>query len=311
MNKKALLKVVISSVLLFITLNNVDLEQLVLNFRQFELIYIPLIVGFLLLNYVISSVRWKKLLIFENSQKASLSYLMNLYFVGAFFNNFMPTSIGGDVYKVYKLGNKIGSKANAFSATFMERFTGMVALVLISYFGIVKTWSIWLSFLPQEIAQSNLLLTMFKLMIFLGFWVGAVAAFVFLKILAKKSKKLKKLYESIMVYKKEKEVMFWAFLTSFVVQLISIFTQFFIFKGLNVDMNIWYALAVFPVITLASFFIPSLNGIGVQDAMYNQIFTAGGITTSTIALSASIIYHLFRLFVSLIGGFIYAFNKNT
>jgi uncharacterized membrane protein YbhN (UPF0104 family) len=92
--------------------------------------------------------------------------------------------------------------------------------------------------------------------------------------------------------------------------LLAIFTQYFIFLAMGVDLPVLYALFIFPVITLASFFIPSLNGVGVQDGLYIQLFGLVGVG-SAVALSASIIYHLFRLGVSLIGGFFYAFEKDN
>jgi hypothetical protein len=49
----------------------------------------------------------------------------------------MPTSIGGDVFKVYTLGKKLNNVSDAFSATFMERFTGLISLVFIAIFGLI------------------------------------------------------------------------------------------------------------------------------------------------------------------------------
>ena len=103
----------------------------------------------------------------------------------------------------------------------------------------------------------------------------------------------------------KKSILFYAFVTSLIVQLLGIFTQFFIFKGLGVNLNVLYSLLVFPIITLASFFIPSLNGLGVQDLLYERLFIG-----VTLAISASLLYHFFRLLVSLIGGILYAFEKN-
>mgnify|MGYP000035334764 FL=1 len=77
--------------------------------------------------------------------------------------------------------------------------------------------------------------------------------------------------------------------------------------GVNSPLD--YALFIFPVITLISFFVPSLNGLGVQDALYMQLFLVVGIPAE-ISLSASIIYHLLRLFVSLFGGVLYALGKS-
>lgn len=310
MNKKAILKIVVSAVLFTIILLKADVTEVISNFRLLDPLYIPLIITFLVLNYIVSSIRWKKLLIFENSEKVTVTFLTKLYFIGAFFNNFMPTSIGGDVYKIFRLGNKIDSKSNAFSATFMERFTGMIALVLISYLGIVKTWDFWMSLLPASIKQNALLLIVFQGAVFLGFWVAAFAGFASLKFLSKKINKLAGLYDSLMVYKNERGVLAWAFITSFIVQLLAIFTQYFIFKGMGIDLPIFYSLAVFPVITLASFFVPSLNGVGVQDALYIQLFQTVGVSGS-LALSASILYHIFRLLVSLVGGVFYAMDKSN
>ena len=265
--------------------------------------YGALIILFLVLNYVVSSVRWKKLLVHANTEKVTLGYLTSLYFIGAFFNNFMPTSIGGDVYKIVKLGNKIGSKADAFSATFMERFTGMIALVFISLFGFIVT------FLKGTGSNEFVLIGSVVLILFVVFGVSGFVGLKTLEIAKKKIAKLEKIYNSLMQYKGQNQVLFVAFLTSFIVQFLSIFTQYFIFVAIGVKLDIFKSLFIFPVITLASFFIPSLNGIGVQDFLYkfSNIFLA---INAPAAVASSILYHLFRLIVSLFGGVLYALGKD-
>jgi uncharacterized membrane protein YbhN (UPF0104 family) len=256
-----------------------------------DLRYAPIIVLLLVLNYVVGAFRWKSLLVHKNSERADVKYLINLYFIGAFFNNFMPTTIGGDVYKVYKLGKKIDSTVDSFSATFMERFTGVIALVLISVVSLVNLLGLW------------------GVLLLAGFLIGMVAGFLFLGFLANRFSKLKKVYDSIYLYKNHKRVIFWAFVTSFLIQLFAIFTQYFIFMALGIKLPLVYSLFIFPVITLASFFIPSLNGIGVQDALYMRFFLAVGVA-EPVSLSASLVYHLFRLGVSLFGGVLYGLAKD-
>lgn len=311
MNKKTrntIIKIVVSALLFGFILINIDTESLIRNIKLMEGKYIPIIFVLFIANYVISSIRWKFLLIYKNSEKATIPYLTSLYFVGSFFNNFMPTSIGGDVFKMFKLGQKIDNKAAAVSATFMERFTGMVALVIISYFGLIKTLDFWISQLPAHLQANETFVFGFEFMLFVGFWLAAVIGFMSLKFLATKIKFLKQIYESLIEYKDHKKVMLNAFVTSFVVQFIAILTQYYVFASMGVQIPFGYAILAFPVIFLASFFIPSLNGIGVQDAMYIYFFTNIGVTPE-MALSASIIYHVFRLAVSLIGGVLYATGK--
>ena len=307
--KQAIIKILFSIILFGVIFWQVDLASVWSSFRLLDLRFLPLLILLVVLNYLVSSVRWKVLLIHENSEKASVSYLTSLYFIGSFFNNFMPTSIGGDVFKIVSLGKRLKNKADAFAATFMERFTGIIALVLISYIGLVQTLGFWVAQLPDLIAANTVLVFLFKFVLFFGFWIAAFAGFLALRFLSGTIGAFKKVYDSLVVYKGSNKILVNAFLTSFIVQVLAIFTQYFIFSAMGVNIPLDYALFIFPVITLISFFVPSLNGLGVQDALYMQLFLVVGIPAE-ISLSASIIYHLLRLFVSLFGGVLYALGKS-
>jgi len=308
-NLNIIVKFFVSIILFYQIFKTINLNQVVNSFSLLNLYFIPLVFFLIILNYLLSSIRWKYLLIHKNSEQIKISYLVNLYFIGSFFNNFMPTSMGGDVYKVYALGKKISSKSNAFAGTFMERFTGMIALVLISYIGLVQTLSFWEEMFTKYITGSEFLMYLFRFGVFFGFWLGTLFAFFSLKFLSNKILFFKKIYDSFYVYKGQYKVILIALLASLFVQIFSIFSQYFIFSALNVNLQITYALTVFPVITLVGFFVPSLNGLGIQDALYIQFFSIVGVNPE-IALTASILYHLLRVFVSLIGGVLYAFGKD-
>lgn len=287
---KTLLKVLVSAGLIAFLYFKVDKQALVETISHVNLAYTPLIILLLVLNYFISSVRWKFLLL-ESRSKVSVWYLTSLYFIGSFFNNFMPTSIGGDVYKIYRLGKKIGDSSRGFSSTFMERFTGIIVLGLISIFGLTRYIG-W-----------------FVILVVFAFGIGIFVGLKFLKVISHKFPKLKPYADSLYSYRHNKSVVYWALVTSIIVQLCAIFTQYFIFIALGAELPLWAAFMFFPLITLASFFIPSLNGIGVQDTLYRDLFVLVNIA-SPVALSASILYHISRLTVSLIGGLLYAAGKD-
>lgn len=304
--KKPVLKISVSVILLSLLFASIDKRSLVESFEKINMSYAPLIVLLIVANYVISSIRWRDLVsIYPNSNRVSLFYLVRLYFIGSFFNNFMPTSIGGDVYKIVRLGKKIDSKSHAFSATFMERFTGVIALAFISLLGFVVTLLKGMDGLENDFWM----LGAACLVVLVGFAVGTLLGIKFLGVLKSKIKKLEKIYESLMQYKDSRRILVGAFLTSFVVQLCAIFTQYFILVSLGSTVDVFRALFIFPLITLASFFIPSLNGIGVQDFLYK--FSNGFLMIGEpSAIAGSILYHLFRLFVSMLGGLFYGLEKN-
>lgn len=284
---KLLLKLFVSSALFIILLWKVKLGDMFTKLSAMDFRFAALVVLLIMLNYVVSSLRWKKLLIFQNADKASIWYMITLYFTGSFFNNFMPTSIGGDVYKVLKLGKKIDSKTNAFTATFMERFLGVLALCIISSVSFI-----------QLLGWKSVLFILLGLLACLVGWKS-------LNFISNKVKSVKNIIDSLMKYKDRRDVLAFAFIFSFVVQLFSIFSQYFIFVSLGMHPPILYSMFILPLITLAGFFIPSLNGIGVQDALYVSLFATVGITAE-VALTASILYHIMRLMVSLFGGVLYA-----
>lgn len=78
----------------------------------------------------ISAYKWRLLLEIHDIQY-SLGRLSRYYFVAIFFNNFLPTSIGGDSYRIYKTFDNGRSKASAVIAVAMERLTGFGGLVVL------------------------------------------------------------------------------------------------------------------------------------------------------------------------------------
>ncbi|MBI4091283.1 flippase-like domain-containing protein, partial [candidate division WWE3 bacterium] len=96
-NKKLVGKIAVSLLLLSILYFTLDKNSLVLNLSRLNYSYLPVIFALVIMNYFVSSLRWKKLLsVMPSADHVSFGYLFRLYFIGSFFNNFLPTSIGGD-----------------------------------------------------------------------------------------------------------------------------------------------------------------------------------------------------------------------
>lgn len=291
------LKIIVSFALITYLYFTNDFSQIIPAFSNVDLFYFSLSLSFIVLNYIFSSLRWKYLVL---NSKVKFSYMVKLYFIGSFFNNFLPTSIGGDAYKILKLGQKIESKTDAFTATFLERFIGMIALLLISIFGLISFKQIdSLSFLGVFI----LIISAFIL--FLLFY----PKFTFRpKILTKIFGLIDKVHSSFMKYKTYPRILIFSFVSSIFVQLFSVLSQLFIFKSISVDIPFNFALFAFPIIFLSGYAIPSVNGIGSQEVLYTAFFTDLGIAVPLI-IASSFLYHIARLLISLIGGLLYINEK--
>lgn len=82
----------------------------------------------------ISAWKWSLLLRIHGAPFPFAS-LHRWYFVAMFFNNFLPTSIGGDGYRVYKTLHNPRSRTSAVLSVFVERVSGILSLLVLGYLG--------------------------------------------------------------------------------------------------------------------------------------------------------------------------------
>ena len=77
------------------------------------------------------------------AKKIRLKFLevVKLTFTGFFFNNFLPTAVGGDVVKGYYLYKNTGDKLNSFISIVMDRFIGFFTLFLMASVSLIFSHS--------------------------------------------------------------------------------------------------------------------------------------------------------------------------
>ncbi|CCQ50019.1 lysylphosphatidylglycerol synthase transmembrane domain-containing protein [Crocosphaera watsonii] len=80
-------------------------------------------------SIVLYTLRWQLILI-SMEIKAPFFLLLRQYLIAAFFNNFLPTGIGGDWARIYYLGQNKGYVQVAASV-FIDRFLGFFSLTII------------------------------------------------------------------------------------------------------------------------------------------------------------------------------------
>ena len=87
-----------------------------------------------LVGVVLSAWRWQRVLLLFDA-RVSLPALFSHYVVGLLVGNVLPSTIGGDVVRVARASNTVGSSETSFGSVVLERLTGFVALPLIVFAG--------------------------------------------------------------------------------------------------------------------------------------------------------------------------------
>ena len=228
---------------------------------------------------------------------------LSLTFIGYFFNNFLPTSIGGDVIKAYYLSHKApAEKTGAYASVFVDRVIGLLTMVFMAFFA--------LCFVQDQVIDKNVkyaiyYLTALSVLVIVFMANKSVAKrFSALLLLVKPIEhKLKSVYTAINKYRDHKTLLAQSL-------AISVVSQIFYFLGIGIlvasigsripMMDVFLRVPLISMISL----LPSINGLGVREGSTVLLF--GPIIGSDKAFAVSILSLLLLFITSIIGGIIYA-----
>ncbi|HXI88793.1 MAG TPA: lysylphosphatidylglycerol synthase transmembrane domain-containing protein [Blastocatellia bacterium] len=141
MKKSALLllKVVFSvGILVYIFTRVVHISDLWANLREASISYLLAAVAVYLVVQTLSAYRWY-LILKPLGIETGFPKILALYYLGMYFNFFLPSAIGGDVFKVYYLHKETGRLSASTATVFLDRDVGMggllVAATLVAAYG--------------------------------------------------------------------------------------------------------------------------------------------------------------------------------
>jgi len=128
---KAILKLSVSIVLLIFVGYNLEWSAVWESMSRLAWWALPVAVFFQTLAFLIGSIRWHTLLA-ARGVPYRISQMVKPYFVGAFFNNFLPSSTGGDIFRIHHIHSKQHGVAAAFSPVITERMLGLATQLMIT-----------------------------------------------------------------------------------------------------------------------------------------------------------------------------------
>ena len=125
------LKCLISISFLYLILVNVNWEQVRITLFNARIVFLILALIVNGLGFLISSYKWMLLLRVQGINK-TLNELHVIYYIGFFFNNFLPTTIGGDAFRIYKVSKEVKNSMGAVASVIVERITGLIAMITLA-----------------------------------------------------------------------------------------------------------------------------------------------------------------------------------
>lgn len=265
-------------------------------------------VSIFLLNIFITfflAYRMKILLEIQNIN-LGLKEAFKFSMIGYFFNNFLPTSVGGDMIKAYLVSKTTKHKRlESFTGVFVDRICGMIAIVSIA--------AVTLIFVSGRIENKVIFLLVYML---LGLAI-LFAILIFNRNFARKlngltkrikalgiGERLKRIYDAINIYKDHKITALKAFFVSFLAQILSIAGLYLLARSIVAEIPLSIFFLVMPLIITASM-LPSLNGLGIREGAF--VYFLAPMMGKENSFVLSLLWLGIILLLSLVGGIMYAF----
>jgi len=261
-------------------------------------------------GYYLSVSRWR-LLLSAQGVPARIAYLAQSFIISVFFNNFLPSTIGGDVFRVYESWRLGASKSRALAVVFVDRLLGLMALFVLAMVGILAA-NPFADVIP-----------------YLWFWVlgggaGIITLGVFLfhtsfprrfNVLEEHPRSIKltlgfanKMNNGFSAFRGKTGILTHAFGLSLLLQGNVVLPYFVFAEALHFSIPF---LSFFLIIPLALFvmLLPiSINGIGLRESVFVLFLGPWGIDKPD-ALALAWLAYGSLLIQGLIGGLLYASRK--
>lgn len=268
--------------LVYRKLSLLDLSQTLANIRPWPVLCF---MALLVVNTILSAVKWR-LFLKADGIDAPVQRLAVSYLIGSFFNMFMPSTIGGDAYRVAVEGRG-GQLAKSFSSVFADRLSGFVALTgmglaaaLIGLRLVPQTGVIWI---PATLCLGFLLIA---LLVMNRAWAEVLLRLTRINKIERVWRPISKCLASFDLYKKQPGLIWRIMALSFVFQTLLVICIWLLARALNINVPIINFFIFVPLISILEAVPISIYGIGLRDIGYKAMFTQAGLA-SPEALTAS------------------------
>ena len=272
-----LLKVVVSGLLVYFIFSKIDVQEIGNTLHRSNPLYLVLALAFFFTSKVIAAFR---LNLYFHQLEVYLTHKSNLklYFLGMFYNLFLPGGIGGDAYKGYAIKKKFEvATKKVVSVLVLDRLSGLLLLF-------IYACSLLLLVEQETLADLKPLFILGIPLSTLVFWVLNRQFFRYVL------------------------PIFWKSISySALVQLAQLISVWFIMKALGIELHQIAYLVIFLISSIVSVIPLTIGGIGSREATFFYGASLLGLNENT-SVGISVIFFLITALVSLLGSW-YHFKK--
>jgi uncharacterized membrane protein YbhN (UPF0104 family) len=296
-------KAAISGLLLYFALDLANIETVGDRLRQVNPNWIAFGLLVLLTQAVVAAMRWE-LIVIQCGSGLTLARSFRFTMISAFFNQTLPSSVGGDAIRIWLVGKHANWRAAAYSV-FLDRVVGVVSLA-----GLVLICLPWtLELVRDPVGRFALLVT--------GF--GSIAAgFVFIALAWRRlyilqrwslTRHLAAVATVAVKILRTPRALVSIISLSVLTHLFTVLAAWCAARSVGANVPLLYLLfLVLPVVLIA--IVPiSIAGWGVREGAMVAAFAYAGLPRSD-GLITSLLFGALYLVVGIAGGIVWILSKD-
>lgn len=288
-----LTRLCISAGLLWWLFSRFDLKGILASFQELSPLVWLIAALMYLAAQILSSIRWFILSDTLSFPGRWRTYLV-FYFVGMYFNLFLPTSVGGDVLKVHFLSRDEGRRLMAAYSVVGDRLFGLLAMVLLGAGAVGLRPDI----LPGHFVTA---LSIGGIVILCGLiglpFIHRALRGLWPKLVARLS--------GVLVLWQRPRVILVVLGLAFCLQALGMGAVALLGGGISIEMPLVFYFASLPLINIATAIPISFSGIGVREGTFVYFLGIKGVQPEQ-ALCLGILFFSIQVATSLLGGVAYA-----
>jgi uncharacterized protein (TIRG00374 family) len=289
--KSALLlaKLAVSVVLLVYLVSTSDAAALLRRVREGDPLLLALAAALYVVLIGISIWRWQ-LLLRAQGYPAPLGQLSASYLVATFFNNFLPSNIGGDLIRVRDGKQLTGSITTSLAVVAIDRIVGFGALYFLAAVAYVFGGPMMRS-LPGAHFVVIGLGVLFGVMTYVFFRPGIARRWMALCGLNRvpwAQERFETVQAAVHVYRQEVGTVWLAFFGSVALQALVVFYFFCVGRALDIPLALGAAFLMVPLCGLIQSVPISFNGWGIRESVFILYFAHVGLSREN-ALAFSLV----------------------
>ncbi len=296
-----LVKAAISAGLLVYLLGSVDLAGVFRHFQEGDHRLFGVAIAIYVIVVILSTLRWKVLLDALGG-RSTFNSLTQSYLVSAFFANFLPSNVGGDVVRVTEAARAAGSHTASLTVAAMDRVVGFIALYFIAAPAFLLGGPLVQGLAGARVILAGLtvlFLAMGAVFMTPGF-VTSVAERVGLQRFPWIHDRFATVQVALNAFRANRGAVAYSFLLSLVLQFLGVSYFFTVARALGIPLDLPTSLLMVPLCTLIQAIPISFNGWGLREGMYVLYFRQVGLPRES-ALAFSIVASALVVLLSLSG----------